>query len=78
MSLSSRIAEFEPPVIGGRCRICNLSQTLPADEVAALDAALVDQRISNASLSQILKAEGFQVGETTVRRHRRGECKRLS
>lgn len=78
MSLSKRIAEYEPPRIGGRCRTCAaLSEASPEDR-AALEAALADPRYSNAGLSRILKEEGFQIQESTVRRHRRGECTRES
>jgi hypothetical protein len=76
MSLSKRIAEYEPPVIGGVCRTCTLLKTLPKGEAEALQSALDDERISNASLSRILKEEGFTIGESTVRRHRKNECRR--
>jgi hypothetical protein len=75
MSLSKRIAEYKPPKIGGECRTCTLLADLPKDERDALQQALDDPRISNAGLSRILKAEGYQIADSTVRRHRKGECK---
>ena len=75
MSLSKRIAEYTPPKIGSECRTCTLLADLPKDEAAALQQALDDPRISNAGLSRILKAEGYQIADSTVRRHRKGECK---
>jgi hypothetical protein len=77
MSLSARIASFEPAVVGGKCRVCETIKGLPEDERAALQGALEDKRISNSALSNILKAEGYEIGESTVRRHRRAECKRI-
>ena len=77
MSLAKRIAEYEPPKIGGECRTCSLLRSLPKSEAAALQAALDDPRYSNNALSKILKAEGYQAADSTVRRHRKGECKRV-
>ena len=78
MSLSKRIAEYEPPRIGGKCRTCLALEESSPEDRAALQAALADPRYSNAGLSRILKEEGFQIQESTVRRHRRGECTRES
>lgn len=78
MSLSDRIAEYKPPRIGGSCKVCVILETVAEKDSAALRVALEDARISNAGLAHILKAEGFQIQETTVRRHRRSECRRES
>lgn len=75
MSLAKRLSEYEPPKIGGQCRTCALLKSLPKGEADALAAALADPRYSNSSLSKILKAEGYQIADSTVRRHRKGECK---
>lgn len=77
MSLSKRIAEYKPPRLGGECRTCVLIRDLPPKESEALQQALADPRFSNNALSKILKAEGYQIADTTVRRHRKGECKRV-
>lgn len=78
MSLSDRIAEYKPPRIGGSCKMCSLLVSLPEKDSAALRGAVDDARISNAGLARILKEEGFQIQETTVRRHRKSECRRES
>lgn len=75
MTIAQRVAEYQGPRIGGRCRTCTLIADLPKEESEALLAALRDERISNAGLAQILRAEGFPIAETTIRRHRKGECK---
>ncbi len=77
MSLAKRITEYEFPKIGGECRTCVLLRSLPKGERDALQAALDDPRYSNNALSKILKAEGHQIADSTVRRHRKGECKRV-
>lgn len=76
MSIAQRVAEYRSPRIGGRCRTCVLLEELPPEEMQALEVALTDERISNAGLAKILRAEGYPLAETTIRRHRRGECKR--
>ena len=78
MSLAERFADFKPPRLGGECRVCVLLRDLPKGESQALADALTDARYSNASLSKILAAEGYQVAGSTVGRHRRGECKGVS
>jgi len=75
MSLADRFAGYEKPALGAKCVTCSLVRDLPKDESAALVAALDDASISNAAISNILKAEGHHVGETSVRRHRRGICR---
>lgn len=75
MSLADRFATYEKPGPGAKCVTCSLEETLPQDERAALAAALADKSISNAAISQILKSEGHSIGETSVRRHRRGICR---
>ena len=76
MSLAERLSDYSPPKIGGECRTCSLLKTLPKGEAEALQAALDDPKYSNAALSKILKAEGYQIADSTVRRHRKAECKR--
>jgi len=75
MGLADRFASYEKPVPGARCVTCSLIEELPKDESAALTGALEDASISNAAISEILKAEGHQIGETSVRRHRKGICR---
>lgn len=75
MTIAQRVAEYQSPRIGGRCRTCSLIADLPKEESEALIGALADERISNSGLAQILRAEGFPIAETTIRRHRKGECK---
>ena len=75
MSLADRFATYEKPGLGAKCVTCSLVEGLPAEESKALQDALSDQSISNAAISNILKAEGHHIGETSVRRHRRGICR---
>ena len=75
MGLADRFASYEKPVPGARCVTCSLIEELPKDESAALTGALEDASISNAAISEILKAEGHQIGETSVRRHRKAICR---
>lgn len=75
MGLSDRLAEYERPRIGAKCRTCELLESLPDNEREALQSALADPRFSNAGLAKILRDEGYQMADSTVRRHRRGECR---
>ncbi len=71
MSLADRFANYERPSPGVKCVSCNLLNTLPESEAKAFDAALGDKTVSSLGISQIMKSEGYKVGETSVRRHRR-------
>ena len=74
MSLSERLAAYEKPLIGGRCTVCSLLDSLPEDEAKAFFGALADPAFSNAGLSRVLKDEGYRIGDSTIGRHRRQEC----
>jgi hypothetical protein len=76
MSIAQRLADYQAPRIGALCKTCSLLEELPESESVALQKALDDPTISNAGLSKILKAEGFSIADTTIRRHRVGECKK--
>lgn len=78
MSLAERFSSYEKPTPGGKCVTCTLVRELPEGESAALVAAMADASISNAAISNILKAEGHHIGETSVRRHRKGICRSVS
>ena len=75
MSLADRFAAYEKPGPGAKCVTCHLEKSLPQGEADALKAALADSSISNSAISQILKSEGHTIGETSVRRHRKGICR---
>ena len=75
MGLADRFSAYEKPRMGARCTTCHLEMTLPKDDADALMKALADPSVSNSAISEILKSEGYQVGETSIRRHRKGMCK---
>ncbi len=75
MSFVKRIAEYEKPRTGARCYTCMVIESVSAEERDAILAAMDDPRISHAGLSRIFREEGHEIGETSIRRHRNGECK---
>lgn len=61
------------------CRLAEVLSTLPTDTAEYLqqivDAPVGDpRRLSNATISNVLRSEGHNVGRTTVGDHRRGYC----
>lgn len=74
MSIAQRIAEYKPPRLGGKCTVCAVVEQVSKEDAAALKVAFDNPKMSNAGIALILKEEGFKIGESTVRRHRRGEC----
>lgn len=77
MSLSQRLSEYEKPRVGMMCTTCKVIADASPDDRDALLAAMDDPRISNAGISRILREEGYPIGDSAVRRHRKGECKGL-
>ena len=61
------------------CRLAEVLETLPKETSAYLqqivDAPTGDpRRLSNATISNVLRSEGYNVGRTTIGDHRRGYC----
>lgn len=61
------------------CRLAEILSTLPADTAEYLlqivNAPVGDpRRLSNATISNVLRSEGHNVGRTTIGDHRRGYC----
>ena len=77
MGFAQRLAEYEKPRVGARCATCMIVDEASPDDREALLAAMDDPRISNAGMARIFREEGFHVGESAIRRHRKGECKGL-
>lgn len=71
MSLADRFANYKRPSPGVGCATCKFLTTLPESDAKALRGALEDKTVSALGISQIMKSEGYKIGETSVRRHRR-------
>lgn len=61
------------------CKFAEVLQGLPPETAEYLqkiiDAPVGDpRRLSNATISNVLRSEGHNVGRTTVSEHRRGYC----
>ena len=62
-----------------QCRLAEVLSTLPTDTAEYLqqivDAPVGDpRRLSNATISNVLRSEGHNIGRTTIGDHRRGYC----
>jgi hypothetical protein len=56
--------------------MCALIITLKADDAKALQLALDDPSFTSRGISRALKAEGHNIADGTVNRHRKADCKR--
>lgn len=73
MSLASAIArEMQPP--GPKCAVATVMKLMDPDDVATLNAALVDKDITAAAIGRALRSIGVDVSAFSVRRHQKGEC----
>lgn len=60
---------------GPGCTVCAMAHELPAEEAQAFTLLLANPKVTSASISRVLKKHGHQIGETTIGRHRRGQCR---
>lgn len=59
---------------GPLCTVARIMSEMPEVDAVDLDTAFKDLKYSNKSILMVLRARGFDVAQTTVARHRRGEC----
>jgi hypothetical protein len=82
MSLSDKLSAATTENIVKLCKIGNLltsSSKLPEQDKANLKNVLdVDEnnpdRINNSTIGRILREEGYDISNSAVDRHRRGDC----
>lgn len=59
---------------GYRCTVCTLLDDLEPDEATLLRDALRDPLVKGSWIARALQAEGHEIKQNTVTRHRRGDC----
>ena len=59
----------------GKCTFCTFLETLPKPEAEAVKVKVADKNITSSSLSRVLRANGYNLSEGVVSRHRRGDCR---
>lgn len=59
---------------GFSCSVCKALDLFDDDDREALAEALADPLIYSTAISRALKAEGHDISEHSVQRHRRGGC----
>ena len=76
MGLADKLQATKETPKGPICTLCTVLTVLAADDRKALEAALVDLSFTGAGISRALKAEGHNISDMTVNRHRRADCRR--
>lgn len=56
------------------CRIREITESLPEEDRAAFIGAINNESINSPAIERALKKNGYSIGSSTIRRHRRGEC----
>lgn len=56
------------------CSVCELIKSLSPSEAKAFTARLADKNITHVALANVLKNNGYEIGDSTIGRHRRGIC----
>ena len=73
-TLAEALAQQVPNNGGPSCVVCDMLPTLDKQDVAALNAALDNPRITGTMIVRALSEYGATVSISTLRRHRRKEC----
>ena len=73
-TLAAALAQQVPNNGGPSSQVCELIPGLSKDDVAALDAALANPRMSGTMIVRALEEFGATVSISTLRRHHRREC----
>lgn len=74
-SLAAALAEAKPKRYGPCCTMGTLIAGLnDIDRQALINALRLDSGITGEQIAEALRAEGYRMGGTTVRRHRNGKC----
>jgi hypothetical protein len=56
------------------CSVCTLISKLSKEETEVLKEKMSNTSITHSALSKVLKANGYNITEGTLGRHRRGDC----
>lgn len=77
MSLVERLANAKPKESGLPCGISRIISGMDETDRTALEEVLFAQprRISNAQLQEILLDEGYDISSTSIKLHRRKQCR---
>jgi len=74
MDLAAKLAAPPEPIPGPKCTMGALLDALPDREAQAVQAALDNPAWTAVALARLLTQEGHRMQDSTVRRHRRGDC----
>lgn len=75
MALSDKAEAIDKAKPGPRCGIYQIRQTVSPSDNAWLDENLSpDSGRTSTWISEVLKADGHDISEFTVQRHRRRKC----
>lgn len=74
MALSDAIAAELHAMPGPKCSIRTVLTKLNPEDHTELTQALQTDHIPSAAIARALKAEGHNIGESTVARHRKHGC----
>lgn len=77
MGLIERLADVKPKESGLPCGISKISGEMSDEERTALENVLFAEprTVSNAQLQEILIDEGYDVSSTSIKLHRRKQCR---
>lgn len=74
MGLKDALEQSTRKRTGFRCSVCKLLDTVDAEDAEALREYLGNPAVQSSQIGRALQAEGHDISQHTVSRHRRGDC----
>jgi hypothetical protein len=74
-ALAEALTEAAPARRGGTCHVALLLPQLDDEDRAAFLAALGNPSLSPKRLASLMRDHGHDVGDSSIGRHRKGECR---
>jgi len=64
-----------PPQVRAWCSVCTMMEQVSKEERKAIQERFDNRAISHIALSKVLRANGYDLSDSVIGRHRRGACK---
>lgn len=74
MSLLDEFRQEQASRKQSQCRVHTALESMEKADRADLEAALSDLAIQHVTITNVLRAHGYEMGKHSVATHRRGQC----
>jgi hypothetical protein len=65
----------ETAIVNGQCSVARFLELVPEEERADIAALLVDNTVPITKLLNVIRRNGYKLGDSSAYNHRKGLCK---